>query len=236
MPNPGFLLAEDAALKTRLSTLSVSDDKNAERVPKVFYRWPEGETEKLYPFVTINLLDIQHAKERQHSERDYYYTTDASFSPEQVAEYTQIDYFPNEMVESDLADLAGTDGFISMEQLIPIDLLYQVTTHTRNARHDRQLTALIMRRVFPLRRGFIEIPEDGTIRRCDLLDWRSANVIDQEAGHKKRAFRKVYTVRISSELPQSDFAAVQKVLTVEGELTDNNQPTDVLSYSFSEEF
>jgi len=94
----------------------------------------------------------------------------------------------------------------------------------------------MLRYVFPFRRGFIEIPEDGTVRRCDMLDWRQADVLDQEAGFNKRIFRKVYTVRINAEIPQKDIFTVKTVSEVSGTIEDNYSDTDVLSTSFSEDF
>lgn len=236
MSNPGFLFAEDAALKERLAAVAVSDNRNTERVSQVFYGYPDAETEKVYPFFTIDLLDVSFASDRQHSERQWYYTNDQALTPAQQEIYTSIDYYPSEKNASDMATAAGVDGFLSMDQFVAVDLLYQVTTYARNPIHDRQLHGLLLRRVFPMRRGFIEIPEDGTIRRCELLDWRSADYIDQDAGHKKRTFRKVYTVRINAEIPQSDLLEVKKVLSVQGLLQDNDLESTVLSTSFSEEF
>jgi hypothetical protein len=236
VPNPGFTLAEDAALKTRLSTLTVSDDRSNQRPVQVFFRYPEAETEKLYPFITIDLIDIAFARNRQHSEMTYYYTNNSQVLAEKGYEINTIDYFPDEETTVGMSALAGDGGFLSMDQFVAMDLTYQITTHCRSQRHDRKLTADLLRYVFPFRRGFIEIPEDGTIRRCDILDWRTADLLDQEAGYKKRIFRKMYTVQINSELPQSEINAVSTVLTVDGTLTDNYSPSDVLSNSFSEEF
>ena len=236
MPNPGFTLAEDAALRRRLSALAVSDDRNQERIANVFFRYPEGETEKLYPFLTINLLDIRYAPERQESERNYYYAGGAGLTPQDQAERTNIDYYPSEFDADDLAEQADDTGYLSTEQFVPVDLVYQVSTYARSQRHDRQLTMLMMRRVFPLRRGFIYIPEDGTTRRCELLDWRNVNVLDQETGYNKRIFRKVFTVSINAEIPQSDLIGAQRVLEVNGELTDNYTASNVLSTSYSEDF
>ena len=53
MSRSGFLLAEDEALKQHLSGITVTDDRNEHRPVKVFFRYPEGETEKHYPFITI---------------------------------------------------------------------------------------------------------------------------------------------------------------------------------------
>ena len=69
MPNrTGFLLAEDQALKEKFSGIQLVDDRDSTRDVQVFFRYPEGETERTYPFITIELLDINHAANRQHSD------------------------------------------------------------------------------------------------------------------------------------------------------------------------
>ena len=80
MPNPGFLLAEDAAVKARFSGMTVTDDKNAARPVQVFFRYPEGDTERTYPFITIEMIDIVHALDRQHSEVQLYASTSGAAS------------------------------------------------------------------------------------------------------------------------------------------------------------
>ena len=230
MPNPGFTLAEDAALKKRLQSLYVSDDRDKQRPIQVFFRYPDAETEKLYPFITIDLVDIAFARNRQMSEVTHYYST--------VAEYPgdSLTYFPSEYAVSDLQEIAGESDYLSTDQFVAVDLTYQVSTYCRSQRHDRQLTAGLLRYVFPMRRGFIDIPEDGTTRRCDLLDWRTSDVLDQETGYKKRVFRKVYTIQINSEIPQSDLNKVLKVTSVSGTLVDYEQSNYVPTPPFSEDF
>lgn len=233
MPNPGFLFAEDAALKSRLSQMEVS----AGRKVQVFYRHPEKDTEKVYPFATIELLDINHATDRQHSEQQYYYASGVGLTPEQQSRYTSIDYYPSLMTAADLEEEVGGGGFLSTESFVPVNLLYQVTTYTRSAQDDRALTALMLRRVTPFRRGFIEVPEDGTIRRLDLLNWNGTDILDGEAGYKKRIFRKVYTLSMSAEIPAADLIGLERVLSVHGTLSNHHDsPSTVLSSSFSEEF
>lgn len=237
MANPGFTLAEDAALKNRLQTVYVSDDREQQRPVKVFFRYPDGETEKTYPFITIELININHARNRQHSHVDYYYTNDSEVPSTRVSQYSShLNYFPSEYDAVALAEIAGSDGFIHMEDFVPVDLTYQVSTYCRSQRHDRQMTAALLRYVFPLRRGFIEIPEDGTIRRCDLLNWRQADLLDQEAGYSKRIFRKVLTVQINAEIPQNDITSVKKVETVTGQLTDSRTDTSTLTIFPTQEF
>jgi len=60
--------------------------------------------------------------------------------------------------------------------------------------------------------------------------------LDQETGYKKRVFRKVYTIQINSEIPQSDLAKLTKVTSVSGTLNEHEQPNYVPTPSFSEEF
>jgi len=237
MSNPGFTLAEDAALKDRLSQLVVSDDRDYARPVRTFFRYPDAEREKVYPFITLDLIDIQHDTARQHSEVTYYYTTSAEASITYKDQGQTLTYFPSEYTESDLSTLmTEPTNFISTDQLVPVNLMYQISTYCRSQRHDRQLTASMLRYVFPFRRGFIEIPEDGTIRRCDIVDWRPADVLDQEAGFNKRIFRKVYTVRINAEIPQKDVFNVKSVSEVRGTIEYDYQYPDVSSTSFSEDF
>ncbi len=235
MPNPGFLLAEDAALKTRLSQIEIGG-----RPVQVFYRHPENTTEKTYPFATIELLDINHATDRQESERSWYHADPAGLTSEQVATYTTLDYYPSEMTNDDLDTLVAVDspgGYLVTESFVPVNLIYQVNTYTRSARDDRAFQSLMLRRITPFRRGFIEVPEDGTIRRLDLLNWNGSDILDQESGYKKRMFRKVYTLSMSAEIPASDLTATNRVSSSLGTISDNYDPlTNVLANTFSEEF
>lgn len=240
MPHPGFLLAEDAAVKRRLSQIAVVDDRNPERLVDVFFRYPEDDTEKHYPFLTIDLIDIMHATDRQESERKYYLAGSASgMTPDQTAQYTdRFTYYPSTLTLDALEALQdGEDGFLTTESFVPVNLLYQITSYARSQSHDRQITATMLRRVTPFRRGFIEIPEDGTIRRFDLLNWTPSNVLDQEAGYKKRIFRKVYTLMMNAEIPASDLFGTKKALTVEGTLNLIHQQSAVNdNYDLVEEF
>ena len=80
------------------------------------------------------------------------------------------------------------------------------------------------------------MPEDGTMRRLSILDWRTADLLDQEAGYKKRVFRKVITASVNAEIPQSNVYEVQKVLSVSGTVTDKQLGSDVPTTPISEDF
>jgi len=235
--NPGLGLAEDAALKRRLQTVYVSDDADYQRYVTVYFRYPEAETEIVYPFITIELIGITHARDRQVSHVDQYYSANPDIpAPHNADNARYIDYFPSEYDEQGLSEIAGADGHLYIEPFVPVNLTYQVSTYARSQRHDRQMTAALLRYVFPIRRGFIEIPEDNTLRRCDLLNWQQADILDQESGYKKRIFRKIFTVNINAEIPQNDIVGVPLVQTVNGELRETRDDLHVLSITQSQEF
>jgi hypothetical protein len=203
----GFLLAEDEALKTRFSNLTVSDDRNASRPVQVFFRYPEGEVEKKYPFITIELLDIIHATDRQHSDQLIYGFRSAAPDGWDDSNPAYLNYWPD--THSDLAeDLPEEVGVLRAEEFVPVNLLYQVATYTRSVLHDRQLTAKIMSKITPFRRSFLDIEADGTRRNLFMLDYVNADLLDQEAGYRKRAFRKVFTYQLSAEIPSTELPDV----------------------------
>ena len=231
--NPGFLLAEDAAVKARFTGITVSDDRKVSRPVKVFFRYPEGETEKEFPFITVENIGLSHARNLQHSEQTYYYNP--SSSEETV---TSLNYWPSEHDRDWLVANDGDGlGYLSAESFVPVYLTYQIATYSRSALHDRQLTSSILKYVAPFRRGSIYVSEDDTVRRFDMLGWTNADVLDQESGYRKRIFRKVYTIQMTSELPTSELVNVKRATSVIGTINNaNNSDTRVPYATFSEEF
>ena len=239
MSRSGFLLAEDEALKVRLSNLTVSDDSNNNRPVKVFFRYPEGETEKHYPFITIEMVALNYAVQRQQSEHLVYYSS-ANAASHSMTENDPmfIGYYPSEL-DSDALDaqLANTPNiYLRMEAPIPVDLTYQVTTYTRSALHDRQLTAYMLRHVFPFRSNYLVIPSDGTVRRLDMTGWSQSDLLDGEAGYRKRIFRKVYNVTINAEIPRSDLQTIEQVTSIIGNISNIEGGNPQNNPSLSEEF
>lgn len=213
MARTGFLLAEDEAIKKRLMGLTVTDDRNNTRPVQVFFRYPDAETEREYPFVTIEMLDIVHAKNRQHSELPiYYYNTAGGASAPTGASSmpNAMNYWPSTSPNFGYLDNKNDFQVLVSNEFVPVDLLYQVSTFTRSALHDRQLSANFLTKVFPFRRGSIHIDADNTDRRLELLDWSTADLLDPEAGYRKRIFRKVYTLQMSAELPSTDIYGTQQ--------------------------
>ena len=216
----GFLLAEDQALKAKFSGIQLSDDKDATRDVQVFFRYPEGETEKRYPFITLELMDINYASGRQHSDTMIYAFKGTAPTGQGDGHYSTADnpgtftYWPDHT--DDVSTLTGYAGstdspFLSSLEHVAVDLIYQVTTFTRSAIHDRYLQAHILTKIAPFRRGWLGVPADQTFRHMDMLDWRSADMLDEEAGFKKRIFRKGYTLSVTSEIPATNLVGLYQV-------------------------
>ena len=215
MSKSGFLLAEDEAIKVRFSGLTVSDDRDNSRDVQVFFRYPEGETERHYPFITLELIDVVYARNRQHSVSDQYaYKEGDSWAVDNPAVVT---YYPSQGPIT----VPTAVKYLKTTEYVPVDLLYQVSTFTRSALHDRQLTAKILYTVAPLRYNSIYIPADGTHRRLDMLDWTTADLLDPEAGYRKRIFRKIYTLQMTAEIPTSEFVGVKQVTQIKTKLEQN---------------
>jgi hypothetical protein len=201
----GLFFAEDAAVKQRFSGLTVTDDRKAQRPVKVFFRYPEVETEKEYPFITIEQIGLSHARELQLSESYYYYDQHGTLSPSE-----SLSYWPSEMGEAELAESVVGPGYLRSDSFVPIYLTYQVSTYCRSAIHDRQLVSKMIRYVVPFRRGSILVAADDTVRRFDLLGWTNSDLLDIESGYRKRIFRKVFTIQMTAEIPQSELEAIQR--------------------------
>lgn len=236
MSRPGFLLAEDEALKEHMKGITVSDDRHNARPVKVFFRYPETETEKEFPFITIEMVSMDYARGRQHSEHFLYYSNTLAASAPYDPNF--IGYYPSELDQTDLASLLQSENadILRTNSYVQVDLMYQIATHTRSALHDRQLTSYILRNKLKLRSNFLVVPTDGTVRRLDLLSWSQSDLLDAEAGYRKRIFRKVYTVQINAELPVTDFVNIKRVSTVIGNINSIEGVDPVPSTSISEAF
>lgn len=184
-----FLIAEDNALKALMRGLAVPTGDTTSPVG-VWFRLPEAEERTVtYPYITIDLVDIAEETDRAHRGLIR-------------APYVPHGYEP------------ASDGY-QIEFPIPVALYYEITTHTRSAWHDRYLQSEILTSRLPFRHGSLTIPTEeagvNTVRRLDLLG------IDQDDGldiNRKREFRKVYSILVSSELFQGEITARVLVETV----------------------
>lgn len=173
-----FLLAEDAALKSYLSGITVSDEKNPTRPVGVWFGYPDVEIrEQTYPFITIDLLSVRNAVERQMSGEIY----DGNYS-------------------GTIAPVANR--FYKYEVPVAYDLLYQVTSYSRHPRHDRAIIFQLSQK-FPGMRGHLPVPNElGTsiaYRHMFLENTMKSDKAEGENGNK-RLLRNIYTIRVISEM------------------------------------
>jgi hypothetical protein len=188
-----FLLSEDKALRERLQGIVVHDQKaDATSTPRqvgVFFGQPDQEIRsQVYPYITIDLIDINRDMEREMRGK----TSAGYLVPENVTVNA------GESFETDLP--------------IPVSLDYQITAYSRNPVHDRTLMAQLLHSKLPFRFGYLEIVEKSvtssgtttntnTLRRLDVMDVSKRDMT--ESG--KRLFMNAVTVRVSSEIPQDTY-------------------------------
>lgn len=194
-----YIINEDKALKALVSGITVSDSGNPSRPVGVWFGQPDNEIrQQSYPYITIDLVGISEAIDRAH--RGY---IDLPYTPEGGN--------PNEDY--------GT------WYPIPVNLDYQITTYSRQPRHDRQIiNALFAPGRLPMRFGLLDIPEDGTVRRVDLMGFVKRDTTEQD----KRLFRNIYNVQVSSEFFPAQLVQLYEVLTppnitLEEQFTDFTQ-------------
>jgi hypothetical protein len=197
-----FLLSEDKALREKLQGIVVHDQKadgsSTARQVGVFYGQPDQELRSQnYPYITIDMIDVQ-----RDTQREMRGITNA--------EYLKPTNF-------------GLDGAteFSVDLPIPISIDYQITTYSRHPRHDREILSQMLTTRLQ-RFGYLEIVEKdvtsgstetitSTFRRMDLI---SVAKRDNNSEQAKRLFVNAFTVRVSSEMVQTAFRAIYKVLEV----------------------
>ena len=177
MGNP-FIIAEDLSLKTLCQGMTVSDDASSPRLVKVWFGYPDVEIrDQSFPFITIDLIDIIPANNRQTSGIQY----DNDFQGTIAAE---------------------PDSYYGYTVPVAYDLVYQITSHSRHPRHDRSLMYQLLNK-FPSKYGKLAVPNQlgtETAYRSMFLDgFVKRDATESETGNR-RLLRNTLTVRIVSEM------------------------------------
>lgn len=184
-----FILSEDLALKTLLTGIVVTDDKNATRSVGVWFANPDLESRaQSYPYITIELLDFDPATYRQHS---------------------------GVFQDNDLQGTIAPSGNIVYSYEIPVawDLMYQITTYSRHPRHDRAIIAYLLNKVFISKRGYLAVPNDlateTSYRHLILEEFTKRDTIEDN----RRLYRNVFTVTVSSEGTAATYTTVTNTVS-----------------------
>jgi hypothetical protein len=185
----GWILDEDWALRQKMKGMVVSDQQARTRGVDVWFGHPDQEIrEQTYPYITIDLLSVEEGLDRVHRGNLW---LDESWGTQNFPDWWN--YRP-----------LGPDqsGYLT-EMTTPINLHYQISTWSRNPRHDRQMMAQLMTggRTM-LRAGWLETP-DGKIRRMDWEGHVKRDIVDE---NQKRLFNNIFRVMISSEIPFAPIA------------------------------
>lgn len=201
-----FLISEDEALRDLLVGMTVTDQKSVTntgptRQVGVWFGQPDQELrEQKYPYITIDMVDIAEdfTRAMRGKVRPTYYS-----NPTTMTQGVNFD-----------EDVHAWD----MDFPIPVTIDYQITTYSRQPRHDRQILAQLLYTKIPLRFAVLQ-PNDDTVRRLDVLDIAKRDVSE----NGKRLFVNAITVRISSEIAPSTFNKLYKALELNITGTDDNQ-------------
>jgi hypothetical protein len=189
----GFMLAEDEALKKYLTGIEVPGQNPGDPKIKVgcWFRWPTGERQIKYPFITIDSVTAEPAYELFHSNHQ-----------EPIEGLYRPSFSPTLPPPSAGWGLMG----YSILNFLPFRLVYQVNVYTRFNLHDRYLRSIFATDVFPQRPFWIACDADNTWRRTEQIGYAATDQAETNESGTKRIFRKVYTVSMLAEVPQTRLA------------------------------
>lgn len=189
----GFMLAEDEALKKYLTGIEVPGQNGDDtKVPVgVWFRWPTGERQIRYPFITIDSITAEPAYELFHS--DHQEPIEGLYRPS---------------FDTKLPPPSGGWGIMaySIRNYLPFRLVYQVNVYSRFNLHDRYLRSIFATDVFPQRPFWIGVDVDMTWRRTEQIGYAATDAAETSESGTKRIFRKVYTIQMLAEVPQTRLA------------------------------
>jgi hypothetical protein len=187
MGNP-FIVAEDLALKTHLAGITVADEKSGSRQVKIWFGYPDVEVRaQEFPFITIDLIDVIPANERQTS-----------------------GWMWDEDNQGTVAESGVKYGY---DMPVAYDLSYQITSYARHPRHDRAIMYALFNK-FPSKFGKLAVPNqlgtDTAYRSMFLDGFVKRDAVDGETGNR-RLLRNVLTVRVVSEMSPLQVASTKLV-------------------------
>lgn len=201
-----FIFAEDKALKAHLQGIVVSDLKDNERPVKVWFGYPDVELRSQeYPYMVIDLYDIQPASDRQSSGLW--------------------------MDETQRGTQPASDGnTYSYYAPTVYDLYYQVSSYSRHPRHDRGIMLSMLNEKIPGKYGHLMVPQangDAAVARHMFLE---GFVKRDSIEDGRRLFRNVFSIRVVSEMtPVVADVATPQVETVNIESEPTNIPPEFRS-------
>lgn len=209
-----WLRSEDAALKAKLQDLVVYDENapGGRDVP-VRYRLPQDELAALsYPIIIIKHAGLYPDPEREH--RGY---VQLPYAPEGLPQWWSDDT---------QADVTMSPYFANFP--MPYRFNYEIVLYARymNAHVQPLVAQLATLNYLPAKWGFLEVPQDGTVRSMFLQGGPEFGYGQDEDG--KRMLKVTYLISVFSELVED----IQSLVPFGGTLVPvNTVDLDLRVYS-----
>jgi hypothetical protein len=182
-----WILNEDNALKAWLKGLTVWDQNLNPRPVPVWFGQPDPEIRtQSYPYITLDLLDLDEDKTRM------------------MTRYGELAYAPPLFPASD------ADVMVKSMAPTPMNLIYQVSSWARTPRHDRSILSQMNFTYLHPRFAQVGVAYDNTSRRIEVQDFAKRDTVDEE---KKRLFRNVWTIALKTEFFYFPLDLIAKVKT-----------------------
>lgn len=210
-----FLFNEDQALEKKLQDLVVDDMNAPDTGRPVSVLWLNNDIELndlTFPAIVLTCKGISRAEERESRG------------------WVQLPYAPEGFKRwENYTDV--TESPYWSQTPIPYNVDYQIEVLARTNRHATYLRAILAGPDYlPARFGYLEIPEDGTVRRLDLE--AGPTELDTRDGDGKRLFHAAYAVRVSTELLPQQIEAYNKVESVVNDIFYDVGQTPDPGYEF----
>jgi len=192
-----FIFNEDRAMMEKLSGLVVGDVNAPDSGRPVEVKWLDSDTELVnmtFPSIVIC-------------------NTGLTFDAERAgAGWYQLPYTPEGFPIWDNSTDVSTSPYFAQTP-IPYNINYQIEVFSRNNKHATFLTGVLSGPDFlSTRFGYLTIPEDGTVRRLDLMSGpERLSIRDRD---DKRLFQAIYNVQVSTELLPKEIEAYARVNNV----------------------
>jgi hypothetical protein len=172
-----FVFREDAALKAHLQGITVADLKSPERPVKVWFGYPDIEIRtQEYPYLVIEMYDIQPATDRQSS-----------------------GFWMDDTMRGTVSAVEGET--YSYYAPVTYDIFYQVSSYSRHPRHDRAIMFKMLNEKVPGKYGHLIVPDaNGSGKAVARHMFLEGFVKQDTVEDGRRLFRNVFSIRVVSEM------------------------------------
>lgn len=171
-----------------------------------------------YPGIYLAYAGAEVAHDREHRGRTALPYAPPGFAPDVLVPADFEDKDSDEWIPWNEAGFDRlTSPYVVWDAPIPYNLDFAISVLTRNYQQAFQIITQLQKHPYlPPRFGYVEVPEDGTVRTLDLLSGPDTTAIRDEDG--KRVIQTVYSVRVTAELLVLDVEQQKRVDAVDLQL------------------